>query len=315
MPTRRAALAAVPDIDVDALPVWPAADLWPMLGDADLIALGNDIADRGMIHPLITYTDPDGATWLLDGRNRRAAIAGTGIVPPVTAYDGADPDGYVLALNLKRRHSTPSQIAMIYAQTITATVGKRVNLPDNDDDLTKAEVAATSGVSAKSLSDARYLLEHLHKDLRDAVMARTMVVSAAAKLARFRDAKARKAADAENAKRATEVDVLLEEMRDIAPDLADEYDHAAELEDDNGAEAALGQYDSMRSGAVSAVEILADRLDKLDDLIPLVTVVTTDQLTLAATFDVTIDPGALQDAQQNAQRLADHLRILAAVTA
>ncbi len=59
--------AAVPMTDTPD--VHPVAELFPMLGADDLAELAADIAERGLLHPIVL--DADGR--LLDGRNRLAA--------------------------------------------------------------------------------------------------------------------------------------------------------------------------------------------------------------------------------------------------
>ena len=59
----------------DLMPVHPAADLFPMLDDAELVALGNDIKANGLASPIIIDSEGiDGRPVLIDGRNRLAAL-------------------------------------------------------------------------------------------------------------------------------------------------------------------------------------------------------------------------------------------------
>jgi hypothetical protein len=146
--------------DLFELPVWPAANLWPMLSSDDLDALRADIEQRGLVHPLVTYTDPDGQVWLLDGRNRRAAIDGSDVEPAAVEYTGDDPDGFVLSVNLQRRHATASQLAMVYASTATTSHGGDRKSTDREANLTLDQVGGTVGIARRNLVDARYLLEH-----------------------------------------------------------------------------------------------------------------------------------------------------------
>jgi hypothetical protein len=75
----------------DVLPVHPAANLFPLLPRDELLALGRDILDHGLQHPIVLLRcggDRDGTTpkrtspnkfQLLDGRNRVDAMAAVGI--------------------------------------------------------------------------------------------------------------------------------------------------------------------------------------------------------------------------------------------
>lgn len=89
--------------------VHPAADLFPMLEDEELRALADDIAEHGLNNPVVLM--PDGS--LLDGRNRYAACRLIGTEPATRTYTGSDPIGFVVSENVKRRHLTTGQRAML----------------------------------------------------------------------------------------------------------------------------------------------------------------------------------------------------------
>ena len=93
--------------------VHPAADLFPLLEGDDLIRLANDIAQNGLLEPIVTY---DGL--LLDGRNRRRACEMAGVEPRYVEWrgEGGSPVAFIAARNLHRRHLTESQRAVIAAQ-------------------------------------------------------------------------------------------------------------------------------------------------------------------------------------------------------
>lgn len=91
----------------------PVADLFPMLPDDELDDLAADIADRGLLQPVVL--DADGR--VLDGRNRLAACERAGVEPEFTVYDGDDPAGYALAVNITRRHLSTGARAVIVAQS------------------------------------------------------------------------------------------------------------------------------------------------------------------------------------------------------
>ena len=58
----------------DILPVHPAADLFPLMGNDELRELADDIAKHGLREKVDLYFDRDGKCFLLDGRNRVAAL-------------------------------------------------------------------------------------------------------------------------------------------------------------------------------------------------------------------------------------------------
>lgn len=86
----------------------PAANLFPMMDEEQYSALKADIKENGLIE----------AIWfcegkILDGRNRWRACNELNISPDVKEYTGNDPIGFVVSLNLKRRHLNSSQRAIV----------------------------------------------------------------------------------------------------------------------------------------------------------------------------------------------------------
>lgn len=86
----------------------PAADIFPLLRDAEYNALKADIAAHGQREPIYLYHD-----MILDGRNRYRACTDLGIEPRFTEYTGDDPVAFVVSENLHRRHLTSSQLAAL----------------------------------------------------------------------------------------------------------------------------------------------------------------------------------------------------------
>lgn len=85
--------------------------MFPMLGEDELHDLAESIKSDGQHEPIVL--DVDGI--LLDGRNRLAACEIAGVEPRFTTYTGDDPKGVVLSHNLRRRHISKGQQAMIIA--------------------------------------------------------------------------------------------------------------------------------------------------------------------------------------------------------
>ena len=78
-------------------PVHPAADMLPMMSDAELADLAADIKANGLLEPIVVWVDNTEAakgsegpfpTYLLDGRNRLAALKRLGITDPHDAPKG-----------------------------------------------------------------------------------------------------------------------------------------------------------------------------------------------------------------------------------
>ncbi|WP_317453658.1 ParB N-terminal domain-containing protein [Streptomyces sp. CBMA152] len=171
----------------------PIADLFPMLADDELADLAEDIKQRGLLQLIVL--DPQGR--ILDGRNRLAACERAGVEPEFTTYDGDDPDGYAVSVNITRRHLTKGQQAMVIAKS-------RAVLSQN----TMRGIAADQKISASRVAYAATVLQHA-PDLADAVTAGAMSLDEAYKIAR------------ENKTKAEGVEAQLARLRAEDPELAD----------------------------------------------------------------------------------------------
>jgi ParB-like chromosome segregation protein Spo0J len=87
----------------------PAADLFPLMDGQEFDELVQDIKANGLIEPVWLTRD----RLLLDGRNRYRACAEAGAELQYRIYEGSDPIGFAVSLNLKRRHLTEGQKAML----------------------------------------------------------------------------------------------------------------------------------------------------------------------------------------------------------
>ena len=75
-------------------------------------------APHGVREPIWLYEGK-----VLDGRNRHRAAAVSGVPCPTCNYAGKDPVGFVISLNLKRRHLSELQRAMVAAKLATLRSG------------------------------------------------------------------------------------------------------------------------------------------------------------------------------------------------
>lgn len=176
----------------DPLPVHPVADLFPMLAEDELQELADDIKERGLLQPIVL--DMQGR--VLDGRNRLAACNIAGVVPNYETYDGDDPDGYALSVNIARRHLRPSQRYLVIEKA------RRVAK-------TTKSLISGSPSEAQRLSEAAVVLDYA-PDLADAVMANVMSLDSAATTAR------------ERKREAAEIKAKKDRLRKAAPDLAEQ---------------------------------------------------------------------------------------------
>lgn len=84
------------------------ANIFPMMTDADLEQLKDDIVINGQLDPVTLYEGK-----ILDGRNRWKVCTELGLVINYDQYQGDNPLSFVISKNLHRRHLNPSQRAMI----------------------------------------------------------------------------------------------------------------------------------------------------------------------------------------------------------
>lgn len=115
----------------ERIAVHPAADLFPLLSDAELGALAKDIDANGLTSPLSLWRAREGADWqLLDGRNRLDAMARLddgddrigGAFAMANRYEGerTDPLLFAVSANILRRHLDAEQKRGVIAALLKA---------------------------------------------------------------------------------------------------------------------------------------------------------------------------------------------------
>jgi hypothetical protein len=113
--------------------VHPAADVFPMLPDDELLRLGEDIKRNGLKQSLTFFKVVDGESVLIDGRNRLEAMELAGIDPETIRvdlhhYKEGDPVAHIIGLNIYRRHlSKQEQADLIVAAVKAAAEAKGVS--------------------------------------------------------------------------------------------------------------------------------------------------------------------------------------------
>lgn len=183
--------------------VHPAAELFPMLDDEAAQALADDIKERGLAEP--GWLMPDGT--LLDGRNRQRACELAGVEMRWKVYGDDDPIGFVLSLNLQRRHLTIGQKAAVGVEVLPLYEAQaKVRMADGGRQSTRQlqevdegwaelptlqnvkkekqrardEAAAAVGVSGKAIAQGKRVATQA-PDLWDKVKAGTLALDAAEK--------------------------------------------------------------------------------------------------------------------------------------
>src|SRR5262245_42687293 len=96
------------------LPFHPLANIFPLLEGKEFEELADDIHRNGLHEPIILYEG-----MILDGRNRYRSCLAVNVDPHFETYDGTDALGYVVSLNLHRRHLDESQRGMVAARIAT----------------------------------------------------------------------------------------------------------------------------------------------------------------------------------------------------
>ena len=87
------------------------ANLFPLMVDGELADLAADIKNNGLHNAIWTYQGK-----IVDGRNRYKACQLAGVEPRYQEWGGgthAELVAFVVGLNVKRRHLTPSQLAVL----------------------------------------------------------------------------------------------------------------------------------------------------------------------------------------------------------
>lgn len=226
----------MPVIDIFKMEVHPAAAIFPMMEDAELDELAEDIKANGLVHPLVTKEGQ-----LIDGRNRREACRRAGIEPKTIELNGQDPAAYILSANINRRHLTRSQRAMAVATLLPGKrQGKRSDLPNN----------LGSGF-LEYVRQARTVLEWM-PEVAKQVLNGPKPLNEAYEEARL----AKERADA--------LPVRLEKLAQVAPDLADLV-----KEEKLGINAAMAEYEERKTKERIHRQGTWDYLIELERLLPL----------------------------------------------
>jgi N6-adenosine-specific RNA methylase IME4 len=159
-------------------PIHPAANLFPMLPDAELASLAYDIKENGLREPVIMF-----GAHLLDGRNRWRACELAGVEPKLRDWSGTQEQAlrYGISLNLNRRHLDESQRAMVAARVADMRQGERRDLQQICR-TSQTDAASLLSVAARSVGDARKVIDKGTPELAAAVDSGKVAVSAAALL-------------------------------------------------------------------------------------------------------------------------------------
>lgn len=123
------------------------ANIFPLIEGEEFDKLVDDIQANGLLNPIVLYEGK-----ILDGRNRFNACQQAGVQPLFVEYDGDEPDAYVIALNVRRRHLKQQQIDQYLVEFQEWRRGK----PNSDHglNLNQQEFAKQNNTTTKSLHRA-----------------------------------------------------------------------------------------------------------------------------------------------------------------
>ena len=156
------------------------ASLFPMMVGQDFKDLIEDIRTNGLHEPVWLYEGK-----ILDGRNRWLACEDLGITADFREYEGDDPVGFVVSLNLTRRHLNESQRAMVAGKLATMKQGTRTDLKprENSPEVSNKEAASLMNVSDFSIKKAKHVQKDGTPELVSKVEAGEVKVSVASDIA------------------------------------------------------------------------------------------------------------------------------------
>lgn len=159
--------------------VHPVANVFPMMSDAEIDDLARDILENGQREPVWMYQGQ-----VIDGRNRIAACERIGRLPNTREFVGTEDEllPFVISLNLKRRHLSESQRAMVAANIANMNEGRPAETAQICA-VSQQEAADMLNVSRRTVQAAAKVRDEGTPELVQAVQAGKVSVSAAADVA------------------------------------------------------------------------------------------------------------------------------------
>jgi len=164
----------------------PYSLLIPEATDEEFQALKSDIAENGLQERISLYQGK-----ILDGRHRYRACIELEIEPDLMPLDDDLTDkkakSLVISMNVKRRHLTAGQKAMIAAEMVTTDEKggrpkNRAKMHGFDQEITTDEASEMMNVSPRSVKQARQVIEKASSSVVDAVKKGEVAVSDAASI-------------------------------------------------------------------------------------------------------------------------------------
>ncbi len=160
----------------------PVSELFPVMAQGEFEALVADITQNGLREPIHVLGES-----IVDGRHRYRACQAAGVEPRFVEVDPvADVYALVISLNLRRRHLSESQRAMIAARLESYSHGgHRPAAQDANLHLARSDASQMFNVSPRSVASAARVYAQGAPELIAAVDAGQLAVSTAADLSRL----------------------------------------------------------------------------------------------------------------------------------
>jgi N6-adenosine-specific RNA methylase IME4/ParB-like chromosome segregation protein Spo0J len=160
------------------LEIHEAANLFPEMSAQEFEELKKDIGMNGLQMPILLYQGK-----VVDGRHRLRACTELAIQPrfeEMNAANDAKVNQAVISINLRRRHLTESQRAIIAARLTNSTLGTNQHTAGA---VSQQKVAKDLGISVDSVLRGKKVLKNGVSELVEAVAVGKINISRAAKLA------------------------------------------------------------------------------------------------------------------------------------
>jgi transposase len=175
-------------IDWKGYKIHPAADKFPLIQGKEFEELKEDIKSKGQLEPIEMHNGE-----VIDGRNRLKACLDIGIEPKIQEWKGTGSViDYIISKNIMRRNLNESQRSIIAAELVPmfakeAEERQRAGKKGVDANLHKGssngKAASQLNVSARSVANAKKVLDKGTNELKEAVKSGKVAVSTAAKVA------------------------------------------------------------------------------------------------------------------------------------
>ena len=140
------------------------AKYFPVLEGEEFDLLVKDIEINGQLEPIVMVGDE-----VLDGINRYRACEQLGVRPKTVEFSGTDAKGYVVSMNIMRRHLNKGQVALLLNEIYPAN-GVQSLHPK-----TVPGMAKSYNVGTRTIRQARRIQREAPEKIQDIMQGKTSV--------------------------------------------------------------------------------------------------------------------------------------------